>query len=153
MKYINGVAYTHSIPYFLYCFKKIIIAISIICTNSDDEEDSDEAEEEEEEEEEDDDEEETSEKADSTLDTSKEEKVDMSKLTKSQKRRLKKKLQQQKEPQVNGVDKAKVFFSFHMYILNELLFSEEIYVKFSKLYFFWHIWTKLEGNIFTMCTH
>ncbi|CAH0588144.1 unnamed protein product [Chrysodeixis includens] len=45
--------------------------------------------------------------ADTTLDTSKEDaEVDMSKLSKSQKRRLKKKLQQQaKQPQVNGVIK------------------------------------------------
>lgn len=67
------------------------------------------------EEEEDDDEEEENENdssaADNTLDTSKEESsVDMSKLTKSQKKRLKKKLAQQTKdkPQMNGVDKAKV---------------------------------------------
>lgn len=53
--------------------------------------------------------EESSEEAETTLDTSKEEaKQDLSKLSKSQRRRLKKKLQQAgKEPQVNGVDKAK----------------------------------------------
>ncbi|XP_075979299.1 FK506-binding protein 39kD [Anticarsia gemmatalis] len=89
--------------------------------DSDDEEEDEDGEEEEdedeEEEEESDEEEETpkkkkkgaAEEADTTLDTSKEDgAVDMSKLSKSQKRRLKKKLQQQnKQPQVNGVDKPK----------------------------------------------
>ncbi|XP_053611595.1 46 kDa FK506-binding nuclear protein [Plodia interpunctella] len=78
--------------------------------NDSDEEESDdeEGEEEAEDEEEDDDEMETS-GGDTTLDTSKEEKVDVSKLTKSQKKRLKKKLREQAkaQPQVNGVDKSK----------------------------------------------
>lgn len=82
--------------------------------DSDDEAEGEEAEAEEEEEAEDDDEEENeSSGVDTTLDTSKEEsKVDMSKLTKSQKKRLKKKLAQQAKdkPQVNGVDKSKVKF-------------------------------------------
>ncbi|XP_026493103.2 46 kDa FK506-binding nuclear protein isoform X1 [Vanessa tameamea] len=72
--------------------------------------DSDEESDEEDEDDEDDDdnEDESSEKADTTLDTSKDDSTaDMSKLTKSQKRRLKKKLQKQKEPQVNGVEKTK----------------------------------------------
>ncbi|KAL0870678.1 hypothetical protein ABMA27_005625 [Loxostege sticticalis] len=76
-------------------------------TDSDEEESDDEEEAEEEEEEEDKD---SSDEAETTLDTSKEEaKVDMSKLSKSQRRRLKKKLQQQgkEQPQVNGVDKSK----------------------------------------------
>lgn len=74
--------------------------------NSDDEEDSDE--EAEEEEEDSDNEEKDSSKADSTLDSSKGD-VDMSKLSKSARRRLKKKLaQQNKQPQVNGVDRSKV---------------------------------------------
>ncbi|XP_047029006.1 46 kDa FK506-binding nuclear protein [Helicoverpa zea] len=83
-----------------------------------DEDDDDDDEEEEDDDDDDDEEEEESPKKkkkkgaaseqDSTLDTSKED-VDMSKLSKSQKRRLKKKLQQQakQQPQVNGVDKAK----------------------------------------------
>ncbi|CAH1637241.1 unnamed protein product [Spodoptera littoralis] len=83
-----------------------------------DEEDDDEEEEDEDDEEEDDEEEaeeapkkkkkQPAAEQDSTLDTSKES-VDMSKLSKSQKRRLKKKLQQQakQQPQVNGVDKPK----------------------------------------------
>ncbi|XP_068622591.1 46 kDa FK506-binding nuclear protein [Battus philenor] len=72
----------------------------------DSEEDSDD---EDEEEEEGENEKSSSEEADTTLDTSKDDsKVDVSKLSKSQKRRLKKKLQQQgKEPQVNGVEKQK----------------------------------------------
>lgn len=83
-----------------------------------DEEDDDEDEEDEEDDDEDDEEEaeeapkkkkkQPAAEQDSTLDTSKES-VDMSKLSKSQKRRLKKKLQQQakQQPQVNGVDKPK----------------------------------------------
>ncbi|XP_049702331.2 46 kDa FK506-binding nuclear protein [Helicoverpa armigera] len=83
-----------------------------------DEDDDDDDEEEEDDDDDDEEEEEESPKKkkkkgaaseqDSTLDTSKED-VDMSKLSKSQKRRLKKKLQQQakQQPQVNGVDKAK----------------------------------------------
>lgn len=79
-------------------------------SSDEDEEDSDEdeGEEEEEEDKDDDDEDEEADKADTTLDTSKEEQIDMSKLSKNQKRKLKKKLQQQQnEPQVNGVDKSK----------------------------------------------
>ncbi|XP_026325870.1 46 kDa FK506-binding nuclear protein isoform X2 [Hyposmocoma kahamanoa] len=73
--------------------------------DSDDEEDSEE--EAEEEEEDSDNEEKDSSKADSTLDSSKGD-VDMSKLSKSARRRLKKKLaQQNKQPQVNGVDRSK----------------------------------------------
>ncbi|CAG9790999.1 unnamed protein product [Diatraea saccharalis] len=82
-------------------------------SDSDEEEsDDDEAEEEEE------DDEDKSDQADTTLDTSQEEAMpDMSKLSKAQRRRLKKKLQKQQEKspkqqekspkQVNGVDKAK----------------------------------------------
>ncbi|XP_046966532.1 46 kDa FK506-binding nuclear protein [Vanessa cardui] len=70
--------------------------------------DSDEESDEEEEDDDDENEDESSEKADTTLDTSKDDStVDVSKLTKSQKRRLKKKMQKQKEPQVNGVEKTK----------------------------------------------
>ncbi|XP_063539894.1 46 kDa FK506-binding nuclear protein [Cydia strobilella] len=74
-----------------------------------DEEESDDDEEAEDEEGEEEEEDESSEEAETTLDTSKEEaKVDMSKLSKSARRRLKKKLQKQgKEPQLNGVDKPK----------------------------------------------
>ncbi|XP_061720082.1 46 kDa FK506-binding nuclear protein-like [Cydia pomonella] len=75
-----------------------------------DEEESDDEEEAEEEEGEEEEEDESSEEAETTLDTSKEEeaKVDISKLSKSARRRLKKKLQKEgKEPQVNGVDKPK----------------------------------------------
>ncbi|XP_026745195.1 46 kDa FK506-binding nuclear protein-like [Trichoplusia ni] len=86
-----------------------------INTTAEDDSDEDEEEDDDDEDDEDEEEEETpkkkkkaasSESADTTLDTSKEEEVDVSKLTKSQKRRLKKKLQQQaKQPQVNGVAK------------------------------------------------
>ncbi|XP_063368139.1 46 kDa FK506-binding nuclear protein [Cydia amplana] len=70
-----------------------------------DEGESDDEEEAEEEEAEDDD---SSEEAETTLDTSKEAEVDMSKLSKAARRRLKKRLQKQgKEPQVNGIDKPK----------------------------------------------
>ncbi|KAM3965604.1 45 kDa immunophilin FKBP45 isoform 2-T2 [Aphomia sociella] len=78
-------------------------------SDSEEEDDDEEAEEEED----DDDEEkmDTSGEAETTLDTSKDEsQVDVSKLSKSQRRRLKKKLQQQakgQQPQVNGVDKSK----------------------------------------------
>lgn len=73
--------------------------------NSDDEDSDEEAEEEEEDSV---NEEQNSSKADSTLDSSKEE-IDISKLSKSARRRLKKKLaQQNKQPQVNGVEKSKV---------------------------------------------
>lgn len=91
--------------------------------DSDEDDDDDEDEEEDEEEDDDDDEEEeetpkkkkkAAAEVDSTLDTSKEEAVDVSKLSKSQKRRLKKKQQQQAkqqanggQAQVNGVEKAK----------------------------------------------
>ncbi|KAG6448931.1 46 kDa FK506-binding nuclear protein [Manduca sexta] len=77
--------------------------------SDEDEEDSDEEEEEEEDADEAN-EKESSEEAETTLDTSKDDsKIDMSKLTKSQKRRLKKKqkAQEKKQPQVNGVEKAK----------------------------------------------
>ncbi|XP_050350271.1 46 kDa FK506-binding nuclear protein [Nymphalis io] len=77
-------------------------------TESDDESDEDEDEEEDDDDNDNDNGDNSSEKADTTLDTSKDDStVDMSKLSKSQKRRLKKKLQKQKEPQVNGVEKAK----------------------------------------------
>lgn len=84
-----------------------------MCQNNSDEEDSDEEVEEEEEEEEEDEEDEQdsdgekkdSSKADSSLDSNKD--LDLSKLSRSARRRLKKKLQN-KQPQVNGVDKSKV---------------------------------------------
>ncbi|XP_063627115.1 46 kDa FK506-binding nuclear protein [Cydia splendana] len=76
-------------------------------SDSDEEESDDEEEAEDEEGEEE--EEDSSEEAETTLDTSKEEaKVDTSKLSKSARRRLKKKLQKEgKVPQLNGVDKPK----------------------------------------------
>ncbi|XP_059061546.1 46 kDa FK506-binding nuclear protein [Achroia grisella] len=79
-------------------------------SDSDEEDDDEEAEEEEEEDDEDDDNKmETSGEAETTLDTSKEENgVDISKLTKSQRRRLKKKQKLAgQQPQVNGIDKSK----------------------------------------------
>ncbi|CAH2087537.1 unnamed protein product [Euphydryas editha] len=78
--------------------------------DEDDDDDEDEEEEEDGDNDDDVDEEESSEKADTTLDSSKDESnIDVSKMSKSQKRRLKKKLQKQKEqvPQVNGVEKPK----------------------------------------------
>ncbi|XP_045512793.1 46 kDa FK506-binding nuclear protein [Pieris brassicae] len=73
-----------------------------------DEEESDDDEEEAEEEEEDDEEDEAETSKASSMETSKDDsQVDMSKLTKNQKKRLKKKLQKEKQGQVNGVDKAK----------------------------------------------
>lgn len=89
--------------YFRFIYYNIWNRLGLI--NSDEESD----EETEEEEEDSDNEEQDSSKADSTLDSSKD--VDMSKLSKSARRRLKKKLaQQNKQPQVNGVDKSKVKF-------------------------------------------
>ncbi|KAL4717075.1 hypothetical protein ACJJTC_016962 [Scirpophaga incertulas] len=80
-------------------------------SDSDEESDDEEEENEEETEEDDDDDEEadTSIEAEAKLDTSKEDHVDMSKLSKSQRRRLKKKMQQanKQQPQVNGVEKGK----------------------------------------------
>lgn len=78
-------------------------------TDSDEEEEDDDDEEEEEaNDDEEEEEEESSEKADTTLDSSQDgSNVDVTKLSRSQKRRLKKKLQKEKQPQVNGVDKPK----------------------------------------------
>lgn len=75
--------------------------------NSDEEDDDEEEEEDNDDDEEE--EEDSSEKAETTLESSQDgSNVDVSKLSRSQKRRLKKKLQKEKQPQVNGVDKPKV---------------------------------------------
>ncbi|CAG9565992.1 unnamed protein product [Danaus chrysippus] len=79
-----------------------------VSEEDDDDDDDEDDEDEDEDDDEDDEKDDSSEKADTTLDTSVDSKVDQSKLSKSARRRLKKKMTVQKEPQVaNGVEKAK----------------------------------------------